>query len=95
LSHASVSGIDQQAADIRTWRRRVRNWAYYQRSERGGVEMKDVTFGNSMSTLGKVVGYSTEILPSRIISPDTPEGFSAILDYDAKHGGETPNRRCS
>src|SRR4051812_41904531 len=61
-------------------------WAYYQRSERGGVEVKGVTFGNSMSTLGQVVGYSPEILPSRIISPDTPEGFSAIIDYDAKHG---------
>jgi len=61
-------------------------WTYYQRSDRGGIEMKHVTFGNSMSTLGRVVGHSPEILASRIISPDTPAGFSAIIDYDAKHG---------
>src|SRR6187399_3107809 len=53
-------------------------WAYYQRSDRGNVELKHVIFGNSMSTLGQVVGHSPEILPRRIISPDTPEGFRAI-----------------
>ena len=61
-------------------------WAYYQRSDGGGVELKHVTFGNSMSTLGQVVGHSPEILRSRIISPDTPEGFRAITKYEAKHG---------
>jgi hypothetical protein len=61
-------------------------WLYYHRSAPGGIELKHVTFGNSMSTLGQVVGYSPEILPSRIISPDTPEGFREITQYDAKHG---------
>jgi hypothetical protein len=61
-------------------------WLYYQRSDRGGLEVRHVTFGNSMSTLGQVVGHSPDIRPSQIVSPDTPKGFSAITEYEAKHG---------
>jgi hypothetical protein len=61
-------------------------WTYYQRSDWGGIELKNVGFGNSFETLGRVVTYSPDIVSSRIISPDTREGFSAITEYDAKHG---------
>ncbi len=61
-------------------------WQYYQRSPSGGLELRQVVFGNSTKNLGHVVGYAADIDPKRIITAETPDGLRAILEYNSKHG---------
>ncbi len=60
------------------------SWIYYQKTKDGNIEAKDIHFGNSNATLGRVVCFATGLEPKKMLRTEEPDDLTILLQYERR-----------